>query len=64
MEVYEIYVNEKHSGWKETLDSAKALASTFFDAGVDVRIEHPCSPSPTEKWRRDYEVDAWVSSSG
>jgi hypothetical protein len=62
MMLFELYVDDKLRGSRETLEAAKESAVPFVKAGCNVRIEHPCAPAPTVVWRYDREVSEWVRS--
>ena len=62
MQGYLLYANDKHITFYYTLDEAKTRAKDFIGQGSDVRIESFVAPAPSEIWRFDTEVDAWVHS--
>ena len=62
MSNFQLYVNDKPVAVFDTLDEAKTRAKDFIGQGSDVRIESFVAPAPSETWRFDTEVDAWVHS--
>jgi hypothetical protein len=59
MEVFEIYADNKFCGFTESLQDAM-VAATLLVSDFEVRIEHPCDPSPTAIWRHDSKTSDWV----
>ena len=68
-EVVKLYKKKSYTGFALTDHNtvaghaeAKTLAKDFIGQGSDVRIESFVAPVPSEIWRFDSEVDAWVHS--
>ncbi len=61
MKVFEIYANNKFTGFTQSLDEAK-MAAAALTSDFEVRIEHPCAPEPTAMWRHDPDVSDWVQT--
>ena len=57
-----LYADDKPVANLDTLDEAKSRAKEFIGQGKAVRIESLDAPAPSEVWRFDTEVDAWVHS--
>ncbi len=62
MPKFHLFADDKFVAIFDTLDEAKSRASEFIGQGSAVRIESLNAPAPSEVWRFDTEVDAWVHS--
>ena len=59
---FHLYADDKPVTNFPNLDEAKSRAKEFIGQGKAVRIESLDAPAPSEVWRFDTEVDAWVHS--
>lgn len=62
MSKFQLYADDKPVAVCDTLDKAKDHAKNFIEQGNAVRIESFVAPAPSEIWRFDREVEAWVHS--
>ena len=57
-----LYADDKPVTIFDTLHEAQSRAKEFIGQGSAVRIESFVAPAPSEVWRFDTEVNAWVHS--
>ena len=57
---YQVYVDDKPIGVRESLKEAKQLAEQHMIKKLPLRIESMVAPAPSRFWNYDYDIGQWV----